>query len=279
MKNRAVVVDTGPLVALLDRREKHHSWAARQLQTLPLPWIRSGFDNRQRRRNISKIVGVAGDDPLKTHREGRNQHIGHRTFCLSALAAKPLMAMPKLMREFGVGVSPRFGAGDEHTVKKRPSRPRVTTEARPDFDKADRTDDQPIDKTRLDACRRARFENGITRMNVQDHGGIDDPSHLTILGLPNFVERLRGGFPRRFGSGVAGGRHQGAVFIQTRSLFRCRRFFFGHFHTNAPPGRKSHQQVADGLLSVISCVNGCRESCHGAKLPPETPGASLQSCG
>lgn len=39
MKNRSVVVDTGPLVALLDRRERRHSWAVRQLQTLPLPWI------------------------------------------------------------------------------------------------------------------------------------------------------------------------------------------------------------------------------------------------
>lgn len=39
MKHPLVVVDTGPLVALLDRRERHHAWAVQQLQTLPLPWI------------------------------------------------------------------------------------------------------------------------------------------------------------------------------------------------------------------------------------------------
>jgi len=39
VKNPSVVVDTGPLVALLDRRERHHAWAVQQLQTLPLPWI------------------------------------------------------------------------------------------------------------------------------------------------------------------------------------------------------------------------------------------------
>lgn len=35
----SVIVDTGPLVALLDRREKRHAWAAEQLRSLPLPWI------------------------------------------------------------------------------------------------------------------------------------------------------------------------------------------------------------------------------------------------
>jgi len=39
VENRSVILDTGPLVALLDRGEKHHSWAVRQLQMLPLPWI------------------------------------------------------------------------------------------------------------------------------------------------------------------------------------------------------------------------------------------------
>lgn len=39
MKHPSVVVDTGPLVALLDRRERHHAWVVQQLQTLPLPWI------------------------------------------------------------------------------------------------------------------------------------------------------------------------------------------------------------------------------------------------
>lgn len=35
----SVIVDTGPLVALLDRRERWHAWSVNQLQTLPLPWI------------------------------------------------------------------------------------------------------------------------------------------------------------------------------------------------------------------------------------------------
>lgn len=39
MKIRSVVVDTGPLVALLDRGERRHRWAVHQLETLPLPWI------------------------------------------------------------------------------------------------------------------------------------------------------------------------------------------------------------------------------------------------
>lgn len=39
MKDRLIVVDTGPLVALLDRREKYHAWAVEQAKTLLLPWV------------------------------------------------------------------------------------------------------------------------------------------------------------------------------------------------------------------------------------------------
>jgi predicted nucleic acid-binding protein len=34
-----VIVDTGPLVAFLDRREAHHDWIAEQARTLALPWL------------------------------------------------------------------------------------------------------------------------------------------------------------------------------------------------------------------------------------------------
>ncbi len=36
---RRVIVDSGPLVAFLDRREAHHAWIAEQAKTLPLPWL------------------------------------------------------------------------------------------------------------------------------------------------------------------------------------------------------------------------------------------------
>jgi Predicted nucleic acid-binding protein, contains PIN domain len=36
---RRVIVDTGPLVAFLDRREAHHDWIAEQAKTLNLPWL------------------------------------------------------------------------------------------------------------------------------------------------------------------------------------------------------------------------------------------------
>lgn len=36
---RLVIVDTGPLVAFLDRREAHHHWIAEQARTLALPWL------------------------------------------------------------------------------------------------------------------------------------------------------------------------------------------------------------------------------------------------
>jgi predicted nucleic acid-binding protein len=36
---RPVVVDTGPLVALLNRREQHHAWAREQFSLIPAPVV------------------------------------------------------------------------------------------------------------------------------------------------------------------------------------------------------------------------------------------------
>ena len=36
---RAVIVDTGPLVAFLNRRDRHHSWAVEQFGSLPPPLL------------------------------------------------------------------------------------------------------------------------------------------------------------------------------------------------------------------------------------------------
>ncbi len=36
---RWAIIDTGPLVAFLDRREAHHDWIAEQARTLALPWL------------------------------------------------------------------------------------------------------------------------------------------------------------------------------------------------------------------------------------------------
>src|SRR5262245_22444689 len=38
---RTIVIDTGPLVALLDRRDQHHSWAVDQAKRLPGPFLTS----------------------------------------------------------------------------------------------------------------------------------------------------------------------------------------------------------------------------------------------
>ena len=36
---RWAIVDTGPLVAFLDRRERHHAWAVAQMRTLKVPLL------------------------------------------------------------------------------------------------------------------------------------------------------------------------------------------------------------------------------------------------
>jgi len=36
---RWAIIDTGPLVAFLDRREAHHDWITGQARTLTLPWL------------------------------------------------------------------------------------------------------------------------------------------------------------------------------------------------------------------------------------------------
>jgi uncharacterized protein len=36
---RAAIVDTGPLVALLDRAEQHHPWVAERIQELDTPLL------------------------------------------------------------------------------------------------------------------------------------------------------------------------------------------------------------------------------------------------
>jgi uncharacterized protein len=36
---RAVIVDTGPVVAFLNRRDRHHSWAVEQFGSLPPPLL------------------------------------------------------------------------------------------------------------------------------------------------------------------------------------------------------------------------------------------------
>ena len=36
---RWAIIDTGSLVAVLDRREAHHDWIAEQARTLALPWL------------------------------------------------------------------------------------------------------------------------------------------------------------------------------------------------------------------------------------------------
>lgn len=36
---RAAIVDTGPLVAFLDRRERHHAWSAEQVRGLDAPLL------------------------------------------------------------------------------------------------------------------------------------------------------------------------------------------------------------------------------------------------
>ncbi len=39
MAAKSVLVDAGFLIALLSRRDRHHDWAAVQVQALPQPWL------------------------------------------------------------------------------------------------------------------------------------------------------------------------------------------------------------------------------------------------
>ncbi|KAF0093524.1 MAG: hypothetical protein E1N59_2793 [Puniceicoccaceae bacterium 5H] len=42
MTSGQIIVDAGPLVAFLHRRDHHHAWMRRQAQHLPTPWLTCG---------------------------------------------------------------------------------------------------------------------------------------------------------------------------------------------------------------------------------------------
>jgi predicted nucleic acid-binding protein len=72
---RHVLVDTGPLVALLDRRDVHHRWVQQELANLHEPLLtceavlsEAFFLLSRIRRGASVLIDLLNNGPILTHR-------------------------------------------------------------------------------------------------------------------------------------------------------------------------------------------------------------------
>lgn len=225
-----------------------------------LPRLR--FDNRQCRRDLSKVGGVTCDDSLETSREGGDQDVRYWTLRNSEGPSMQLMFVPQTMCHFCVENGPWFGGCDRYGLEKGSGYAWSATEGRPKFDECYGTNTQALSQMFLKTRRRCRSPRRIGQQQIQNHRGTDYPSHLVAFSPPQIQHRFLGCCPGRGGQRSACSVDLCHEFGKRGDLNRFTRFIANR-HANPLAFWKTLQQFRNHPGTVVSHVDRSVDRAHG----------------
>jgi hypothetical protein len=138
---------------------------------------RLGLHDGESGRDGSKVRGIAGNDSLEPARERCDEDVGERPLCNALLPPSDLEIIPQFMRPSGVTVCPRDATFNRKGLQETFGGREVASKGRPQFDKRDGANQQPVRQVLLQAGGGRRLELDVSSNDVQQYRGINDPSH------------------------------------------------------------------------------------------------------